>query len=100
MKRLLICCALLLAGCASTGVIPVGNGVYMISKQSAAGIFGTPAGIEADIYREANAYCAARHQVIETVDVQTVNAVSFYHEGAATLHFRCVQPPPAPAKSG
>jgi len=75
--------------------MPVGNGVYMISKQSAAGIFGTPAGVEADIYREANAYCAARHQVIETVDVQTVNAVPFYHEGAATLRFRCIQQPPA-----
>lgn len=80
------------AGCASTGVIPVGNGVYMISKQSAAGIFGTPAGVEADIYRQANAYCAAQHQVIETVDVQTQNAVPFYHEGAATLQFRCVPP--------
>lgn len=83
-----------LSGCASTGVIPVSDGVYMISKQSAAGIFGTPAGVEADIYREANAYCAARNQVIETVDVQTQNAVPFYHEGSATLHFRCIQPQP------
>ena len=81
-----------MAGCASTGVIPVGNGVYMISKQSAAGIFGTPAGVEADIYREANTYCAAQHQVLETVDVKTLNAVPFYHEGSATLHFRCVSP--------
>lgn len=95
MKQVLICSALLLAACASTGVMPVGDGVFMISKQSAAGIFGTPAGVEADIYREANAYCAARHQVIETVDVQTQNAVPFYHEGSATLRFRCVQPPPA-----
>ena len=100
MKRVLISCALLLAGCASTGVIPVGNGVFMLSKQSAAGIFGTPAGVEADIYREADAYCAKQHLVIETVDVQTVNAVPFYHEGAATLHFRCVQPPPTPPQSG
>ncbi len=78
-----------LAACASTGVVPVGDGVYMISKQSAAGVFGTPAGVEADIYRTANAYCAARHQVLETVDVQTQNAVPFSHEGSATLHFRC-----------
>lgn len=81
---------IVLAGCASTGVIPTGNGEFMISKQSAAGIFGTPAGVEADIYKQANAYCAAHHEVLETVNVQTENAVPFYHEGAATLHFRCV----------
>lgn len=92
MKWVLICCALLLTACSSTGVIPTGDGVYMISKQSAAGIFGTPAGVEADIYREADAYCAKQHLVIETVNVQTVNAVPFSHEGAATLHFRCVEP--------
>ena len=95
MRRVLICCAVLLAGCASTGVMPVGDGVFMISKQSAAGIFGTTAGVEADIYHEANAYCAARHQVLETVDVQTVNALAFSHQGSATLRFRCIQPPPA-----
>jgi hypothetical protein len=83
---------LVLSGCASTGVVPVGDGVYMISKQSAAGIFGTPAGVEADIYRQANAFCAARNQVLQTVDVQTQNAVPFAHEGSATLHFRCVPP--------
>lgn len=82
----------ILAGCASTGVVPVGDGVYIISKQSAAGIFGTPIGVEADIYRQANAFCASRHQVLETVDVQTQNAVPFAHEGSATLHFRCIPP--------
>ena len=78
-----------LAGCASTGVVPVGDGVYMISKQSAAGVFGTPAGVEADIYRTANAYCAKRHEALETVNVQALYAVPFVREGSATLHFRC-----------
>jgi hypothetical protein len=82
----------MLAGCASTGVVPVDQGEYMISKQSAAGMFGTPAGVEADIYQEANAFCAARQQVLQTIDVQTQNAVPFVHEGSATLHFRCVPP--------
>lgn len=96
----LISSVILLGACSSTGVIPVGEDQYMISKQSAAGIFGTPAGVEADIYREANAFCASRHQVIETVDVQTQNAIPFAHEGSATLHFRCVPPKQeAPAAS-
>lgn len=94
IRRVLFALAALpvLSGCASTGIIPVGDGVFMISKQSAAGIFGTPAGVEADIYRQANAFCTARHQVLQTVDVQTQNAVPFAHEGSATLHFRCVPP--------
>lgn len=85
---------IILTVCSSTGVIPVDEGVYMISKQSAAGVFGTPAGVEADIYREANVFCAERNQVLQTVDVQTQNAVPFVHEGSATLHFRCVPPKP------
>lgn len=78
-----------LTACASTGVVPVGNGEYMISKESAAGVFGTPAGVEADIYRTANAYCAKRHEALETVNVQALYAVPFVREGSATLHFRC-----------
>lgn len=97
IKRVILFLSVAIAtGCASTGVVPVGGDVYMISKQSAAGMFGTPAGVEADIYQEANAFCEARHQVLQTVDVQTQNAVPFVHEGSATLHFRCVLPTAAP----
>lgn len=97
VKRvILFLLAAIVVGCASTGVVPVGDNVYMISKQSAAGIFGTPAGVEADIYQEANAFCEARHQVLQTVDVQTQNAVPFVHEGSATLHFRCMPTTTAP----
>lgn len=92
MKKWSVLFVVILSACASTGVISTGDGVYMISKQSAAGMFGTPAGVEADIYSEANAFCTARHLVLQTVDVQTQNAVPFVHEGSATLHFLCVPP--------
>lgn len=97
IKRVILLLSVAIAtGCASTGVVPVGDDVFMLSKQSAAGMFGTPAGVEADIYQEANAFCEGRHQVLQTVDVQTQNAVPFVHEGSATLHFRCVPPTAAP----
>ena len=83
---------LVLSGCASTGVVPVGDGVYMISKQSAAGIFGTPAGVEAIFTVRPTHFVRHENQVLQTVDVQTQNAVPFAHEGSATLHFRCVPP--------
>ncbi|MGA9852397.1 MAG: hypothetical protein WBR15_05640 [Gammaproteobacteria bacterium] len=77
-------------GCASTGVIPTGPDTYLISKQSAAGIFGTPYGVEADIYKQANAFCAQSGQVVQTVNVVTKAAVPFVREGSASLNFKCV----------
>ncbi|MHB1667643.1 MAG: hypothetical protein ACYCSR_05640 [Thiomonas sp.] len=79
-----------LAGCASTGVVPIDSDTYMISKQSAAGIFGTPNGVMADIYKEANAYCARTGKTIETVNAKISGAIPFVREGSATLQFKCV----------
>lgn len=92
MKPLLIAATVLglLAGCASTGVVTVDQGTYMISKQSAAGMFGTPEGVKADIYREANEFCAARGQSVETVKAETKHAIPFTRQGSASLTFRCV----------
>lgn len=79
-----------LTGCASTGVTPADKDTYMISKQSAAGMFGTPEGVKADIYVEANEFCAKQGKAVETVDVQAKNAIPFARQGSASLTFRCV----------
>lgn len=62
----------------------------MISKQSAAGIFGTPEGVRADIYREANEHCARDGGAVETVKVDVKGAIPFVRTGSAMLEFRCV----------
>jgi hypothetical protein len=80
----------LLIGCASTGVVPTDRGAYMLSKQSAAGVFGSPEGVKADIYREANEFCARTGQAVETISADTKGAVPFVRTGSASLHFRCV----------
>jgi hypothetical protein len=79
-----------LAGCASTGVVQTDKDVFLISKQSAAGIFGTPDGVRADIYAEANAHCAKSSKAVETVSAEVKDAKPFVRQGSASLQFRCI----------
>ncbi len=81
---------IVIAGCASTGVVPADRGTYMISKQSAAGIFGTPDGVRADIYKEANEFCGAQGKAVETVNTEIKGAIPFVRTGSAMLTFKCV----------
>ncbi len=83
---------LLVAGCASTGVVPADRGTFLISKQSAAGVFGTPDGVRADIYVEANAYCQRTGKAVETVNIEVKGAIPFVRTGSALLQFKCVNP--------
>jgi hypothetical protein len=86
----ILCVAVALAGCSSTGVVPADRGSYLISKQSAAGVFGTPEGVKADIYREANEFCGRTGQAVETVNVEAKPAIPFVRQGSASLQFKCV----------
>lgn len=79
-----------LAGCASTGIVPMDQGSFMVSKQSAAGIFGTPEGVKADVYTEANAHCARTGQAVETISLDVKGAIPFVRTGSAALQFRCI----------
>jgi hypothetical protein len=82
--------ALVLTACASSGVIPTDKDTYMISKQSAAGAFGTAQGVKGDIYVEANEFCGKQNKSVETVNVEAKNAIPFARQGSASLTFRCV----------
>jgi hypothetical protein len=64
----------------------------VISKQSAAGIFGTSGGVRADIYAEANQFCARSGKTVETVNLDVKDAVPFVRTSSATLEFKCVSP--------
>lgn len=83
--------ALVLVGCASTGVVPTQGDAFMVAKQSAAGIFGTPDAVMAEIFTEANEHCAKRGLVVETVKAETKGAIPFVRTGSASLEFRCVK---------
>ncbi len=76
--------AVVIAGCASTGVVPTDRGIFMISKESAAGVFGTSGGVRADIYAEANEFCARSSKVVETVNLDVKDAVPFVRTSRTT----------------
>ena len=90
ISHLILCASIALVGCASTGVVPADRGTFMISKQSAAGVFGTPGGVKADVYSEANEYCARTGNTVETVNIEVKDAIPFVRTGSASLQFKCV----------
>ena len=81
---------LLVAGCASSGVIPIGSDTYMLTKTSAGGAFVSGAAVKGDLYVEANKFCADKNLVVETVEASSKNAIPFARMPSAELHFRCV----------
>ena len=81
---------LALAGCSSTGVIPMDKGAFMLSKQSAGGAFVTGEQVKAELYVEANAHCAKTGQVVETIKADAKNAVPLVRMTQASLEFRCI----------
>jgi hypothetical protein len=94
VTRMKILSALLLivlftTSCA-TGVVPMDKGEFMSSKSSAAGAFGDPQAVLADLYKEANEYCAKTGQSVETISAMSEKGIPFVRPARATLKFRCV----------
>lgn len=79
-----------LTACASTGIVPMNKGTFLIAKKEAQFGVGPPIGIKGEAYTEANAFCTAQGKQLETVDYQETGA----HIGrmaAVSLEFRCVE---------
>ncbi|MGF6995537.1 hypothetical protein P3T25_003905 [Paraburkholderia sp. GAS32] len=60
----------------------------MVSKRSAQVGFGPADGAKADIYREANDFCAKQNEKVETVSLQMTDS-GFAQPASASLQFRC-----------
>jgi len=82
---------LLLVGCASTGVIPMDQDSYMIGKKDGTPGLGVSLSNKAEVYREANAFCAAKGLEVKTLRVTTTPARPA-QLGSTELQFRCVPP--------
>jgi len=83
---------MLASGCASTGVVPIGQGVYMLTKKSAACGFASAEGTMSDLYKEANKFCATKHMQVDSVEAIPRDGVPFVRCASAELHFKCVTP--------
>lgn len=77
-----------LAACAGSGVIPMDAGAYMIAQTSPQAGFGPPVTLRAEVYQEANTFCAKQGKEVETVKLEMVNS-AFARPGSVTLTFRC-----------
>ena len=91
MKRISCLVALLMTGCASnSGVVPMGNDTYMVSRQAASGFSGMGT-LKADAMREAYAECQKTGksvQVLETVDAKP--PYIFGNFPKTEIRFKCV----------
>jgi hypothetical protein len=74
MKTWLVFLALVLTGCASTGVVPMDKDTYIVAKRSAQFGFGPADGVKADVYREANDFCAKENKKLETMKLDMSNS--------------------------
>jgi hypothetical protein len=66
-RKLIIVSGIVLAGCASaSGVVPVGQDTFMVSRQAATGLSGMGS-LKADAFQEANQYCETRGKLLQVV---------------------------------
>ena len=77
-----------LVACASTGVVPLDGGKYMIAQRSAQVGFGPPDGVKAEVYKEANAFCANQAKTVKTENLEVTNS-GFAKPGNVSLEFSC-----------
>jgi len=93
MKLWLSILVLVLAGCASTGVVPMDKDTYLVSEKWPQVGFGPPVGLKAEVYQQANEFCATKGKKVETVSFESVNS-GLARSGSASLQFRCVDDSP------
>lgn len=91
MKLVLAAIALLLAGCQSTGVIPMDQDSYMIGKKDGTPGLGVSFSTKAEVYNEANAFCRAQGLEVKTLHLTTTPARPA-QLGSTDLQFKCVPP--------
>jgi hypothetical protein len=82
--------ALILAGCASSGVIQVGQDRYMISDSNS--MYWTGGSVMKDILQEAKAFCAKKGKSLELLGNKTSDATAgifVSSVASAQIEFTC-----------
>jgi hypothetical protein len=89
-----ICALAVLSGCASqTGVVPNGQGGYLIAKQAATGFPGL-GNLKAEAMAEAGQYCAGQSReflLVGATETEPPYVLGNYPR--AEISFQCVVPP-------
>jgi hypothetical protein len=80
--------ALLLAGCASNGIAPMGDNTYMIHRGGWPRMDGFA--VESECYRDANQFCINKGLIMVPVSTATIDGQVFAHNASSELIFRAV----------
>lgn len=86
----IIISALSLAACGtmSTGVTPIGKGIYMLGAQDYS-INYSGSKVKAELYKEAAAYCKKEGKEVAPVSDSAVDAAMYSNYASAEIKFRC-----------
>ena len=87
---LLIVFTLLASSCSSTsGVIPMGENKYLISR-SEKGFNTTGSAVKADAIREANIFCVGKNMTLKIIEQTKKDMVPFKSDAQAEITFTCI----------
>lgn len=90
-KSIILAIALIITGCASTGVVPIGQDTYFIGKKDGSTGLGVSYKVKAEVYKEANDFCRQKGLDVKTLEVITTPA-KLAQLGSTELKFKCVDP--------
>ena len=78
-----------LSACSTTtGVVPIGDGIYMASKQDGGGFNWSGGKVKVELYQEAAQYCSKLGKKSIPVSDKEQDA-SMYSYASAEIKFRC-----------
>lgn len=89
MKKTKLLLLLAVTGCAQSGIIPAGIDTYMVSSS---GVGYSSAGVRADVYAAANAFCEERGLVMVPMALSVKEGEAFRFPPSANLTFRALKP--------
>jgi len=90
MRKSIIAIAVLLAACASSGPISIGQSTYVISKTSAGCGMASAASVKTDLYREAGAFCQKSAKELEVISTSGKDGIVMVRCASAEIQFSCV----------
>lgn len=91
MKRFLaFTIPVILGACASSGPMSIGKDTYMITKQSAGGMFVNPTTIKAEIIREGAGFCSTQGKEFQLVGSNELGAIPGARMPSSEIQFMCL----------
>lgn len=85
---LIVTCAALTACASNTGIVPIGDGIYMSSKQDySLNYHGGK--VKAELYKEAHEFCAKQGKKSSPVSDTARDAAMYSNYASAEVKFRC-----------